>query len=387
MAGTDMQLDRVANREKLKPRREPYWQRIAVGQSLGFRPFKIGDAGAWIARAYDPETQKRRYHALGEFTHLPPNERHKAALKDAREWFDHIDAGGSHKPVTVRQACERYAATRPDAGKRFKRYVYSDPIARIPLQKLTDKQVRGWRERLESLPALVTRRKKGKVATRKRSPVTTNRDMVPLRAALNLALEQGDALTARAWRSALKPHAGTGARRNLYLDRTQRRALIDALPEDLAAFVRGLSLLPLRPGALAALTVGDFDARRSALVISRDKAGEGRSILLPPSTVTLLKDQAKNKLPRSPLFAQSNGKPWDKDSWKTPIKEAARVAELPNETTAYTMRHATITDLVAGGLDLLTVAQVSGTSVRMIELHYGHLQRDRAAKALATLAL
>ena len=46
-----------------------------------------------------------------------------------------------------------------------------------------------------------------------------------------------------------------------------------------------------------------------------------------------------------------------------------------------------ITDLVVNGLDLLTVAQISGTSVAMIEKHYGHLQADRAAAALAMLAL
>ena len=37
--------------------------------------------------------------------------------------------------------------------------------------------------------------------------------------------------------------------------------------------------------------------------------------------------------------------------------------------------------------DLLTVAQLSGTSVAMIERHYGHLRADHAAAALATLAL
>jgi hypothetical protein len=39
------------------------------------------------------------------------------------------------------------------------------------------------------------------------------------------------------------------------------------------------------------------------------------------------------------------------------------------------------------GLDLLTVAQLSGTSVDMIEKHYGHHRADHAAKALAGLAL
>jgi len=42
---------------------------------------------------------------------------------------------------------------------------------------------------------------------------------------------------------------------------------------------------------------------------------------------------------------------------------------------------------VTSGLDLLTVAKVSGTSVAMIEKHYGHLQKKRAADALAGLAL
>jgi len=382
-----MQLDRVANREKLKTRDEPYWERVEVGKSLGYRPSTIGSAGTWIAKAYDPMTRKKRKHSLGTYTHLAPNERRGAALKDAREWFDHIDAGGSHKPLTVKQACERYAATRPDAARRFVQYVYSDPIARVPLLKLVDRQVRAWRERLESLPALVTRRKKGNAITRKRSNDTVNRDMVPFRAALRLALEEGSALTDRAWRNALKPNKPSGARRNLYLDRAQRRALIEALPLDVATFARGLCMLPLRPSALAALTVADFDARRSELVIAHDKAGGGRRILLPRETVALLKEQAKNKLPAARLFNRADGQPWSKDLWKGPIKDAVRAAELPESATAYTLRHSTITDLVTSGLDLLTVAQVAGTSVRMIELHYGHLQRERAAKALAALAL
>jgi site-specific recombinase XerD len=64
-----------------------------------------------------------------------------------------------------------------------------------------------------------------------------------------------------------------------------------------------------------------------------------------------------------------------------------RAAKLPDAITAYAMRHSAITDLVTVGLDLLTIAQLSGTSVAMIEKHYGHLQADRAADALAKLAL
>lgn len=38
-------------------------------------------------------------------------------------------------------------------------------------------------------------------------------------------------------------------------------------------------------------------------------------------------------------------------------------------------------------LDTMTVAVLSGTSIAMIEKHYGHLLRKHAAKALASLAL
>ena len=67
------------------------------------------------------------------------------------------------------------------------------------------------------------------------------------------------------------------------------------------------------------------------------------------------------------------------------IKAAAAAAGLSNAVTAYTLRHSVITDLVTNGLDLLTVAQLSGTSVAMIEKHYGHHREDHAANALAGL--
>ena len=77
---------------------------------------------------------------------------------------------------------------------------------------------------------------------------------------------------------------------------------------------------------------------------------------------------------------------WNKDSWKKPIKAAVKEAGLPETTSAYTFRHSTITELVTNGLDLLTVAQLAGTSVVMIEKHYGQFRAFHAAKALEKLA-
>lgn len=190
-----------------------------------------------------------------------------------------------------------------------------------------------------------------------------------------------------AWRGKLLPIKDADRRRELYLDKAQRRKFIEMAPADLAAFLRGLSLLPLRPGALAALTVGNFDKRLSVLTVGKDKAGRDRKLKLPKDTAALFEVACTDKLPAAPLFARTDGRAWDKDGWKWPVKAAAVAAKLPEGTTAYTLRHSTISDLVHDGLDLLTVAQISGTSVRMIEQHYGHLRGDVAADALAKLAL
>jgi prepilin-type processing-associated H-X9-DG protein len=211
--------------------------------------------------------------------------------------------------------------------------------------------------------------------------------MTCFRAALNLAYLDGHVTSDFAWRGKLLPLKGADGRRELYLDRAQRRRFIDQAEPALARFLQGLALLPLRPGALAGLTAGDYDRRLKMLKIGKDKAGKDRKIKLPDATAALFDAAAKDKLPTAPLLARADGKPWNKDAWKWPVKDAAKKAQLPTGTTTYTLRHSTITDLVTGGLDLLTVAQISGTSVRMIEQHYGQLRSDVAAEALSRLAL
>jgi hypothetical protein len=50
--------------------------------------------------------------------------------------------------------------------------------------------------------------------------------------------------------------------------------------------MRALCILPLRPGALAALTPCDFDSGTRALTIGKDKQGRPRLIVVPKSIPT-----------------------------------------------------------------------------------------------------
>jgi integrase len=381
-------LSKVKDREALKARREPYWQRLRPGCFLGYRPSAREGAGTWIARAYDEQSRAYKLKALGDFGESPTRDRFASAKREAELFASLVEAGGFERKAaeTVADACRNYAEGKADIAGRFQRHVYADPIASVKLAKLRRSHLRAWRQRLGERPALVSRSKKGPARTRDRSPASINRDMAMLRAALNKVLAPGAPETEAAWQEALKPIRNADRQRTLYLDREQRRKLLQHVSDEASAFVRALCLLPLRPGAVAALNAGDFDKRTRELTIGKDKAGNQRRIVLPVDAAQLFAAQAKDKLPGAPLFSRANGKRWDKETWKAPIAAAAKVAELAG-ATAYTLRHSTITDLVAAGLPLLTIAQISGTSAEMIERHYGHLNRAAATEALAGLAL
>lgn len=382
-------LSKVGKREQLTARREPYWQRLRAGCFLGFRPSARGGKGTWIARVYEEDSGKYQMKSLGDFGTLPGNAMFSAAKKEAERLAELIEAGGQLKGkiLTVADACKDYAQGRPEAEQRFQRYLYNDPIAKVTLDRLRRRHVMDWRERLISRPALVSRSANGLQVHRKRAASTVNRDMAVLRAALSRAISPGTPNTEAAWQEALRSIRNADGRRTLYLDHSQRRRLLESTSDEGAPFVKALCLLPLRPGALAALRRSDFDPRTSELTIGKDKTGKPRRIKLPGAAAKLFETQASLAPPDSPMFARLNQKAWDRNSWKKPIALAATVAGLPSGTTAYTLRHSTITDLVSAGLPLLTIAQISGTSADMIERHYGHLTSEAATEALNKLSL
>jgi len=373
-------LSRIGDREKLKAKAgdEPHWQRLRQGVYLGYRPSKKKVGGTWFARCYDPDSNRNTRKRLGDYGTLSGHDVFKQAKADAEAWAETVESGGerARDMVTVKDACEAYLEQKPGsiAEGVFRRHVYSDPIAKVKLDKLRRHHLKAWRKRLEEAPALVTRTKDAeKKQVKERSKSTVNRDMVPLRAALGMVLKPGAPNTDAAWQEALVPFKGVGGRRGVYLDRGERKALADIVAEEARPFLRGLCLLPLRPGALARLRVQDFDKRTRALTVGKDKNGNPRQVTMPPVIAEFFQEQVQNKLPGALIFARSDGAAWNKDAWKHPIKEAVKAARLPHAASAYTIRHSVITDLIRARLPILTVAQLSGTGVAMIEKHYGHL--------------
>ena len=76
-------IDTVSSRDRLKPRREPYWHRVSKGCYLGFRKMVSTGHGNWIARAMQESSGRENYKALGDLSELPDHLRFDAAQEAA----------------------------------------------------------------------------------------------------------------------------------------------------------------------------------------------------------------------------------------------------------------------------------------------------------------
>jgi integrase len=373
-------IDQTKVREELPPRiEEPYWGvPLARGRSLGLR--KIGpDRASWIARMR-PEggTKKYEYRALGAVTREFDYESAKEA---AAEWFRSRDSGVDGKVTTIAEVCREYVAelrrkngeaSANDAEKRFERTVYEDSIGETHLEKIRTPRIKDWRDRLCAPMGGRSGLSKG----------SANRTMTALKAALNLAVTNGriDVSSSQAWKN-VKPYPNTSSRRTLFLDLKQRRRLIKAAVGGLRDLMEAAALTGARAGELTAATCSQFDSRIKTIIFD-GKTG-ARTVLLSAAALGLFKRLAKGKAHSAPLLTRDDGKPWAHSDWDGLVRDAAAKAKLPKGTCLYTLRHSFITQAITDGITTLDVARLCGTSVGMIEKHYGHLVASSARQRLA----
>ena len=367
------QLHKVRVREALEARREPYWGApLGRGRALGFRKIDAG-TGSWIARMRD-ESGRKVYKSLGFVSDALDYE---AARKSALTWFEAQDAGVTEGNSTVADACREYVKDRErekgkdcahDAKKRFDRTVFDTPFGAIPLSKLRTPRIKEWRDSLGL----------GKASS--------NRTLTALKAALNLAVASRivHPMAAREWAD-VKPFANASKRRTLFLDLKQRRALLESATGAVRDLIEATALMGARAGELVSATRSQFDACLKSITL-KGKTGV-RTIPLSPAALTLFTRLARGKLPGAFLFTRDDGKQWQRSDWDELVRDAAEKAKLPKGVCLYTLRHSWISQAINDGMTTLDVARLTGTSVGMIEKHYGHLVADSARERLAAVVM
>lgn len=375
-----MEFDSNRKRAGLKPRREPYWTRLRTGCHLGYRVLAQGQ-GTWIAR-YRAAGGGHKTKSFGSIAPEGKRDPCDIAVKLALAWFDEEERGISGRGVTVADACRAYVTslrnsrpkTAADAEGRFRRLVYTKPLGALKLERLRASDVRTWRD------AQVSGDDDEAI---RRSKDSANRNLNALRAALNLAYENQQVASDAAWRG-VKAFDKVAARRSDCLTPAECRRLVKACDPDMALFVRAALMTGARPGELASLKVGDLRGDELTL---RGKTGQ-RKIQVSTPARALFVAAAGKRAKDAPLLARADGAAWDRFYWRDKFRDAVARAKLPPDVVLYTCRHTAITRmLTTGKMDPLTVARVTGTSVAMIDRHYGHLLQKRAAKAMRVLAV
>jgi hypothetical protein len=88
-------------------------------------------------------------------------------------------------------------------------------------------------------------------------------------------------------------------------------------------------------------------------------------------TIEFFKKVSKDKFPKAPLLAQDSGEPWGKNLYRRSLLDAKLKAKMPEDFDLYAFRHYHISKALLAGIQAQVVAENCGTSVRMIEKHYG----------------
>jgi integrase len=159
-------------------------------------------------------------------------------------------------------------------------------------------------------------------------------------------------------------------------------------------------MLGLRPDELFHLLVGSVDFRQRKVWIQASpcaccpdgkwipKTGSFRGVDICDDLLPILQRLAKGKRDTALLIPSEHGLPhWRRIGGGGRFVRVLRKAGLARKgLSIYSLRHTFAADLVTAGRPMQEVAALLGNSVRVCEMHYGHLMPGRTAEAVQALS-
>ena len=159
-------------------------------------------------------------------------------------------------------------------------------------------------------------------------------------------------------------------------------------------------MLGLRPDELFHLQVGSVDLRQRKVWIQASpcprcpdgkwipKTGSFRGVDICDDLLPILRRLTKGKPDDALLIPSEHGLPyWRRIGGGGRFVRVLRRAGLARKgLSIYSLRHTFAADLVSAGRPLQEVAALLGNSVRVCEMHYGHLIPGRTAEAVKALS-
>jgi len=225
---------------------------------------------------------------------------------------------------------------------------------------------------VEKCKRAMVRKDKDDPDVERKSKDTANRVMSMFRAALNRAFadEANGILSDAAWRR-VKQFRNVTRARQVHLDVEQSRHLVGKCPGAFQKLVIAALLTGARaPHELAERHVRDFRSDLGTLTVVDGKTGP-REIVLTQEAIEFFQEISKGRDSDELLLPKDGGGPWDKNHHIKPMRRAVKAAELPEKCTIYSLRHTYASQSILAGMNLKLLAENMGTSIRMLEVHYG----------------
>jgi len=369
-----MKIDTPAKRLRLNLRREPYWHQISKGKFLGYRRTKSG--GSWVVRMRGDDN-KQIYHALGIDLGF------EDALKAASEWMESISGVDNHH-YTLRNTVSDYVKhLEINNSKQSSRDVELRLNKHIPARLMNTELSCLNTAQFKRLHNGMVKTDGGEEDERK-SKDSANRVLAQLKAALNLAFRDGRIASDTEW-NRVSAFKNVAASRRLFLTDKQVKTLLRNTKSGFHRLAEAGVLTGARYGELAKAKVKDFDPQDGTIELI-GKTGH-RICYLSNKAVKFFKGVCRDRLPEAHLLVKDDGTSWRKSHHLRSMREAVKKAKLPKDCVFYSLRHYHISKALLSGMPMQVVGENTGTSVRMIEKHYGKFTKANRRQMMNEVVL
>ncbi len=388
-------------RKLLPARSEPYWRNEGEGQHIGY--YRGKRVAKWVARYRIPGSSGG-YHkfTIGMADDQPGNEADghkvldwKQAKKAALGWFRQMDEadGIKYGPYTVSDTLDDYmkSFTGKDRANTQRRIdvLIKPALGHYQVKKLTATLIKSWHNTRAATPARIRTSASSPVQNerpllteddKRKRRSTANRDLTVLKAALNVAYQNGKIATDDAWRR-VKPFPNVERPRLRYLNDEEARRLVDACERPFKEIVQATLLTGARYQELARAKVRDFDLTASTLWIPDAKANRPRVCYLENEGVALFTAMSKGKSSDEPIFPRDDGKIWNDSQQIRRIGLACKRAGINPAVTYHDLRRTYGARLALNGVPMAVIAEALGQAdERITRRHYAHLAPNYVAE-------
>jgi len=291
-------------------------------------------------------------------------------------------------PYKVVHALMDYRDRQISLGKRVRpdeshmRNSIIPHLGHINVEALTTKNIRDWLDIVLRTPPRLTSPRQTDVnylrATNDddfhdRRRGAANVGLRILRAALQLAFENGHCETDAAWKR-IKNFRRHPPKPPRYLERDEIHRLVDVCPPDLRRLVVAALLTGCRANELQKLKVGDYRVALRRIIVTDDKTRKTRHVSLSHEGKEFFDRLSGNRPADELMLVRADGTPWNRNGHLYRLHRACNSVGISPVVGLHDLRRTFASHAIMGGVPIHVVSkQLGHAKLETTERSYMHL--------------